>query len=516
MKSNWVQAGLRRGVAALILPAGIVAILSGSAGGEIRAAAADAPSVEATGAGASSPQAAAAREATLEERLKALESQVAALKLEIGRLRGGPSGAEARTIAAIEKQIEALTREIERLKIGAAAAPDAKESVHGFGPAASKVYQVQRGVSVGGYGEMLYQNFTSSRDNDTPANAKSEADFLRAVLYFGYKFDDRFLFNSEIEYEHAQAGEGKAGEVSVEFAYLDYRVRKEFGARGGVLLVPMGFMNELHEPPIFHGARRPQVEQVILPSTWRENGLGVYGDAGPVSWRAYVIASLKSSGFTESSWIRGGRQSGARSRATDLAFTARVDYTPIPGLLLGASGFSGKTGQGIEVTLDVDGDPMTAPITSGFPDGRLSLWDAHVEYNIKAWRLRGLYTSGILSDAAGIGALIDSDSSTPGVQASAIGERAFGWYVEGAYNLFARGGFGGQELSPFCRYEVYNTQDQVATGLTASGANDVSVRTCGVTYRPIPNIAVKVDAMNFDNEAQTAIDQVNFALGYLF
>jgi uncharacterized small protein (DUF1192 family) len=517
-----VDSGVRRCAAGLRLAAGIVVLLAGSAAGGIGAARASVAAVGgaaeaggAAGADAASPQTGAAGN-TPEDRLKALESQIAALKAEIDRLRAGASSAGARTIAEIEKQIDALTREIERLKIGAAAAPEAEGSVLGFGPAASKVYRVQRGVSIGGYGEMLYQNYTSTKDNDTPANAPSEVDFLRAVLYFGYKFEDRFLFNSEIEYEHAQAGEGKAGEVSVEFAYLDFRARKEFGARGGVLLVPVGFLNELHEPPIFHGARRPQVEQVILPSTWRENGIGAYGDAGPVSWRAYVVAGLKSSGFSESSWIRGGRQSAAKSRATDLGFTARVDWTPVPGLLVGASGFTGKTGQSVEVTLDMDGDPVTPAVTSGFPDGRLSLWDAHIEYNVKGWRLRGLIARGILGDAGEIGALIDSNATTAGVQPSAIGERAFGWYVEGAYNVFAGGGFGGQELSPFCRYEAYNTQDQVAPGFTANPANDVTVRTCGVTYRPIPNIAIKADAMNFNNQAQTAIDQVNFALGYLF
>ncbi len=497
----------------LLVAGGILGVLWGSMMSEARAGGPDASAGAGTAGVAATPQAGAPGDTALLERLKALEVQVAALKAEVERLRGSGSAALAQSIASIEKQIDALTREIERLKIGAAAAPEAKETVHGFGPAASKIYKVQRGVSIGGYGEMLYQNFTSHRDNDTPANAKSEVDFLRAVLYFGYKFDDRFLFNSEIEYEHAQAGEGKVGEVAVEFAYLEYRARPEIGARGGMLLVPMGFLNEMHESPIFHGARRPQVEQLILPTTWRENGIGAFGDAGPVSWRAYVIASLKSSGFTESSWIRGGRQSGAKSRATDLAFTARVDYTPIPGLLLGASGFSGKTGQGVEIDPDGAGVGGLPPV--GMPDGRLSLWDTHVEYNIKGWRLRGLYARGILSDAGEIGALIDSDP-TAAFLPSAIGERAFGWYVEGAYNLFARGQFGGQELSPFCRYESYNTQDRVAPVGTAKPANEVSVRTCGVTYRPIPNIAVKVDATNFDNQAQTAIDQVNFALGYLF
>jgi uncharacterized small protein (DUF1192 family) len=475
------------------------------------------------GAGATAPAAAAqtVRPAgageDLEDRLRELEALVAVLKEEIARLRAaGAAAGGGVAVAELEKRIEALSQEIERLRIGEAAAPAAGESVLGFGPAASKVYRVRRGVSVGGYGEMLYENFARTRDDGAAANAASQADFLRAVLYFGYKFDDRFLFNSEIEFEHAQAGEGKAGEVSVEFAYLDYRAAPGFGLRGGVLLAPMGFLNELHEPPIFHGARRPQVEQVILPSTWRDNGVGVFGEFGALAYRVYLVNSLKASGFTESSGIRGGRQSAARALATDLAWTARLDWTPRPGLLIGVSGFTGKTGQGVRV--DTDPDPMVTTLVR-FPDGRLSLWDAHLEWKWRGLQARGVYARGILGDAAEIGALIDSDSSMPGIQRSAIGERQVGWYAEAAYNILSGRGKGEQDLSLFCRYEEFDTQERVAAIDEADASrtsNDRAVRTCGLTYRPIPNIAVKIDAMDFRNEAGTAVDQVNFALGYLF
>src|SRR5207245_6852458 len=129
-------------------------------------------------------------------------------------------------------------------------------------------------------------------------------DLERAVLYFGYKFNDRTLFNSEIEFEHAVAGEGEKGEVAVEFAYVDFRATKRFGLRGGLLLVPVGFLNELHEPPIFHGALRPEVETDIIPTTWSENGLGFYGVAGPVSYRAYLVTSLRAAGFSAEEGIR--------------------------------------------------------------------------------------------------------------------------------------------------------------------------------------------------------------------
>ena len=113
------------------------------------------------------------------------------------------------------------------------------------------------------------------------STSRDEADFLRAVLYAGYKYNDWILFNSEIEFEHAttKTSNGTArGEVSVELAYLDFAISQPLGARAGMLLMPVGLTNEWHEPTTFHGVRRPSVEQSVIPTTWRENGVGVFGD----------------------------------------------------------------------------------------------------------------------------------------------------------------------------------------------------------------------------------------------
>jgi hypothetical protein len=147
-------------------------------------------------------------------------------------------------------------------------AVQADTSILGFGPAAAKVYKIQQGVSIGGYGEVLYENFAAERENDTASGVTDQFDALRAIVYVGYKFNDRLLFNSELEWEHGTTSQG--GEASIEFAYLDYMLTPNFGFRGGLLLPPMGLVNELHEPPIFLGTTRPATEQAIIPSTWRE------------------------------------------------------------------------------------------------------------------------------------------------------------------------------------------------------------------------------------------------------
>jgi hypothetical protein len=442
---------------------------------------------------------------SLEERVADLEALIEKLRAQIEALRalavGGVAGAGGTpTIEELERRIDALAQEIERLRIGEAAAPAAQEPVPGFGPAASKVYAIKRGVSIGGYGEMLYQSFAARRDDGVPSGALDRLDLERAVFYFGYKWSDHLLFNSEIEYEHAVSGEGEPGETAVEFAYVDYRPFRRFGVRGGLLLVPMGFLTELHEPPIFHGAQRPEVERLILPSTWRENGLGVYGDLGPVAYRAYVVAGLDASGFTADEGIREGRQEGADSLAEDLALTARVDYEPAPGLLLGAAAFTGRTGQG---------DPA-------FAGARLTLWDAHAEWNARGVHLRGVYAKGVLSDAEAVSLANDPLLAFDPSRGTAIGSRTKGWYAEAAYNLLSLRRKGDRELSPFVRYEALDTQEQVSPGFVRDPASDRTVRVYGLTCRPIPNLAIKVDVQDFRNRAGSGVDQVNFALGYLF
>jgi len=417
-------------------------------------------------------------------RISALERQLAALKSELERASTAGENAE------LEKRIEALSREVERLRLGAAAPVEAQESVDGFGPAASKVYRARPGVSIGGYGEMVYADPSGTRDDGVTSAGEASADLLRVVLYFGYKFNDRLLFNSEIEVEHAVAGDGEPGEVAVEFAYIDFRWRPALGVRGGLVLLPIGFLNELHEPPIFLGALRPEVERFIIPTTWRELGGGVYGDAGPVSWKAYLVTSLDAAGFSAASGIRGGRQEGAEVEAVDLALTARLDWVPVQGLAFGASLFAGDTAQG----------------NPGLDGARVTQWEAHAEWRARGVQLRALLARTSLDNAAAVSALVGE----------AIGSQMNGYYAEAGYNVLAGRKGTAQELMPFVRYESYDTQAEVAPGFLADPGNDRSVRTYGVRWRPIPNVAIKADWQDLGTAANTGVDQFNLALGWLF
>jgi hypothetical protein len=426
-----------------------------------------------------------------------LKAQVESLKVEVARLK--EQGAEAERLKELERRIDLLAAEIERARTGGAVEVEPTVVVPGFGPAASKVYRTAKGVSLGGYGEALFEHFAGESQNGEPGGQSDVLDQLRLVAYLGYKFSDSILFNSEIEFEHATSGEGdeEKGEVSVEQAYLDFKPWKSAGFRAGQVVLPLGFLNELHEPPIFHGARRTEVERLIIPTTWHEVGAGAFGEAGPLQWRAYVVAGLSSEGFDGEEGISEGRQGGSQSRANDLAFTARLDFTGVHGLLAGASLFTGNSGQGAEV----DGRGI---------GGRVTLYDVHAQLEHRGLQLRALYAHTSIGDAA----LINAANGLEGDES--VGERQFGFYLQAAYDVMALRPAGRWSVTPFVRYERLDTQERVPAGYERDPANDQRIWTAGVGVKPIPNVALKADYQWFSNQARTGTDRLHLAIGYLF
>jgi len=396
----------------------------------------------------------------------------------------------------LQAQVEAITRELEELRLGRDLVVEADTSVYGFGPAASKVYKVAQGVSLGGYGEVLYENFADSREDDTASGASDRIDALRAIVYVGYKFSDKMLFNSELEFEHGSTEEG--GSVSIEFAYLEYRLTPGFGLRGGLLLPPMGFINEVHEPPAFLGARRPETERQIIPSTWRESGIGFFGAAGPLAYRAYLINGFDASGFSASG-IRGGRQNGSEASAENFGAVGRIDYAGVPGLTVGTSAYLGNSGQGAVL-------PSDPTVTIG---ARTFIWEGHAQYKLAGFDLSGLLAVSTVDDAAQINELsgLAADAS--------VGERLIGWSLQGGYDLL-RSTQSEHQLVPYLRYEQLNTQDRVPDGFVASPANDRRLLTLGGMWKPLPNVSLKADYQIVSNEADTGVNQLNVNLGYLF
>jgi len=427
------------------------------------------------------------------DRIDELEREIAQLKALLTAAQQDDNQGTEDRLEEIERRIEILAGEVEALRIGRAAV-SADESNYGLGPAASKIYRTERGVSIGGYGEMLYSHFDSTTEGGAASDKTDQFDFLRAVIYVGYKFNDRFLFNSELEFEHASTSED--GSVSVEFAYIDYLWRSQINVRGGLLLLPMGFINEMHEPTTFLGASRPETELRIIPSTWRENGVGLFGELGPFDYRTYAVNGLDASDFAASG-LRGGRQKGSKAKADDFAWVGRVDYAGTPGLLIGASGYFGNSGQGMT---DNQGNSINV---------RTSIVEGHVEWRWQGLELRLLGARAELDDVAALnlelGLPIDDS----------VGEEMIGAYLQAGYDVL-RWVKGKARLIPFVRWERLNTQDKVADGYMANPAYEQQIITAGLSFLPIDQMVIKLDYVESNDQAETGVNRIELGLGYVF
>ncbi len=424
------------------------------------------------------------------------------------------SGKDDERLAEIEEKVEVLTEEVGRLEsIFAVPEEVALESFAGLGPAASKVYKRDRGLSIGGYGEVRLRSFVNQEDD----NQDDVFDALRAVLYVGYKFNDKWVVNTELEFEHG--GTGGGGSVSTEFATVDYLWRDEVNFRAGLVLVPMGFVNEIHEPNFFFGAERPEVERVILPSTWRENGVGIFGTvADRISYRAYVINGFEGSGFSNGG-LRGGRQSGSRAISNDFAFVGRVDVDLLPGLQVGGSVYVGQSGQEQSFTSPIDG------VGRDLPDAFTTIYELHTQYKGYGLSLRGLFTEAFIDEAASLSRSIDLGfTGTPGAgprvftpgSTAGIANRMRGGYAEIGYDVLPLFLETKATLEPYFRYEYYNTQHDVSGGYSEDKSKEIDLYVAGLQFKPIPQVVFKVDFRHFDPTNGDKADQIQGLVGYVF
>ena len=379
--------------------------------------------------------------------------------------------------ATIEEKIELLQQEIESLKDQV----QSKQAGDKTGGAQSFMLN----TTIGGYGELHYNNFQGE------AKAKDEIDFHRFVLFIGHRFNDWISFKSELELEHSNTEND--GAVELEQAYLDFNFNDKLNIKAGIFLMPLGFINETHEPPTFYGVERNFIETRIIPSTWWEAGAAVYGEIAP-GWKyqAGLTSSLDGSKFENfaTKGIREGRRNVSEAPAENIAFAGRLDYTGQPGLTAGVSLFTGKTGQ--------DNAALNGA------DARLTLWDAHVRYNKDKFDIRALYAQGHLSDAAELNAVFGLETA----------ERFYGYYIEAAYHIWQQGD---HDFAPFIRFEKWDTQAALPTGTARGVGSKNHVVTVGANYSPHPQVVIKADYQKFDEDDGSKGDKrFNLGLGYMF
>lgn len=346
-----------------------------------------------------------------------------------------------------------------------------------------------KSVTVGAYGELTYNQ---------PESSNGELDVQRLVLLFGYKFNDKTQFVTEVEFEHVE-------EVFIEQAFVNYALASNVNLRGGLMLVPFGIINEFHEPTTFNGVERPELDNVIVPTTWRELGFGVTGRFNDLSlgYQAYVFNGFKSTSFDGSGGVngtlkgsnalRGGRQKGIQSTIDSPTFSVKFDYYGLPGLRLGLSGYFGDTQAEDEIE-DIDGAKIG-----------ISMIGLDARYAYQRFTARGQYVYASLSDTEAYNDLTGKD----------LGSVLNGWYLEGAYNLLPLSKE--QRLFAFLRYEEYDTHAETEGDLIRNDAYNRTDVTFGLSYHIAPGVVLKGDYQIKDNASDIEVpNQLNFGIGVWF
>ena len=377
----------------------------------------------------------------------------------------------------VEEKIELLQQEIESLR----------DQVQSAKPnnVASGIQSLTENTTIGGYGNLNYGNFRGG------ATAKDQIDLQRFVLFFGHKFDDMVSFKSEFEIEHAISSSSDAGEAEVEQAYLDFHFTDKVNAKVGLFLIPAGLLNETHEPPTFFGVERNQIESRIIPTTWREAGVAMYGEVLPaLKYQVGVTTGFSAKKFDNPLvGIKSTHQEGQLADSEDLSLHAALNYTGINGLLVGGAVFTGNTGQS---------EP-------GIGNARLTLWDVHTRYQTGNWDLRALYARGHLGDAADINT-VTARTDVP----SAF----YGWFVEAANHVWKSGEM---DFAPFIRYEKYDSQASLPFNSVRVDSSKNKVWTAGANFWATPQVVLKADYQVYDEKDEDRGDKrFNLGMGYMF
>jgi len=397
----------------------------------------------------------------------------------------------------LEKKIDLLADEVDDLKN------------RGFGSGTSD----HNRVTIHGYGE-FHVNADTTQDGDT------EIDNHRFVIGIHALLTDWIHLNAEIDYEHA------AQELEFELGYLDFLINPAFNIRAGVLLAPVGLLNETHEPNLFWTAERPLLQSRLIPSTWNSGGAGIFGTPmDGVNYRLYAMGSLQSitndetadgggnggsggsgSSFSANKGIRSGRAQANERIANDWSVFARVEFTKLfPGLQVGFSVVNGDTTQGI--------------IAEG---GNMTLIEADIKYRWKWFDMNASIVNTAVDDAAALNNFCDNGNSgnrcdtTSG--STTIASNNFGYNIQAGVHLPQLLGWKTTyDIIPHFMFERVRTQDEMPDGFAANEAfNRNEIYTFGVVYLPTPSVAIKIDHTHTKLGNDSSTDKLNLAIAYMY
>lgn len=411
-------------------------------------------------------------------RKKSVASQV--LILMLGSVFAAQASSNTTpTVEDLWALVQAQQKEIERLKTQQKTTEEKVEATAEASAEMADEVAAQRVASAkpswadktrfGGYGELHYNNLDS----------KNEIDLHRFVLEFSHDFSDKVRFVSELEVEHGGVeadGDPLNGELEVEQAYVEFDFADKHAARAGVFLVPVGIINETHEPTTFYGVERNPVENNIIPATWWEGGAGVSGELAP-GWKydLALTSGLETATTGSNAYkIRNGRQKTSFAKANDGAFAGRLKWAGVPGVELAA-------------TAQYQSD-LTQGTGAAGTSSSATLFETHAVLNRGPVGMRALYARWDLS----------------GTGPAATGrDKQNGWYVEPSYKLTSNVGV-------FARYNQWdNNAGSGSTSNTKIKQVDV-----GMNFWPHEDVVLKLDVQKQSGAAND--DGFNMGVGYQF
>ena len=393
-------------------------------------------------------------------------------------------------LAAELATVKAQLAQLQQQRAAAPQDPAPAAPVAAAAPATAPAGRAEPATVLTSYGEINYNRPTKASEN-------AQADLRRFVLGYQHRFDAKTKVVTELEVEHSVSSSGDPGEVAIEQAYVEHQIHPNWSLRGGLFLMPVGLLNETHEPTAFYGVERNFVETAIIPTTWREGGVQFVGNLD----NGLTLQGGISTGFDLTKWdatstegaespLGAIHQELALAKARDLSVFGALNWRGLPGLLVGGSLFTGGATHG-----------------QAAASARVTLWDLHARWTPGRWDLAALYGRGSISNTAALNAALVGNPTL-------IPKSFDGWYAQAAYKLWSRDDYA---LAPFARLEQFNTAKSFADlgpGLTPTAAPTEQVVTLGANLQIAQGIVVKADVQRFRENKDA--NRFNLGLGWSF
>jgi hypothetical protein len=347
-----------------------------------------------------------------------------------------------------------------------------------------------RRIPIGAYGEATLLNYKD----------ETQLRLKRLVLFLGHRFADWAAVYSELEVEDVK-------EIELEQSYLDLTPFKtpRIGLRVGLLLVPLGIVNLYHEPPTFNGVDRPVVDQLIIPTTWRELGIGLFGTIFPgLHYQVYAVAGIDGSKIRADEGLEPALSQGVEVSVSNAAVTGRVNYNRILGLDVAAGFYYGTANNKDQ----------------GLNGVKVGIFETDARFSRFGLSLRAEYVRVLISGADKITQLIRASDPT----ATAIGSAEQGFYGEVGYDLLHSLQGTRQQLVVFGRYELADTRAKLTQIADPGTSTALQFVTAGITYRPLPELALKFDyrrtldgsALIEDSARPIGRDRYSFGIAFMY